>query len=381
MKRIRFLDYAKAIAILFVVSVHVGFYQLNSILLFVMPTFFLVTGYSFDPDKRSIKESIALRFQSIILPFWGFMLLTTLVELVRAPLFGYGTWKVCISSLANTFYGSGIIPVSGDVGAFLRKIMSYKQQTPIGVDVILPSNCHLWFLPAMFIGYVLLVLIVKKAPKKLWLKLLLLAGLLLLASVEVVFPSLCQLPFGIGRGAIAAAFMLVGFWAKEFGLLKKSSPIFHVTSCLLSALLCGVSSRLGSDGSAMVSSYYGPYGILSVLVTFVGGLAAAWLVFELCRGIDALPTGAVGNLLSFMGRHVFTVYLLHMIVKFALDAIYILWVRGENANLLDAYQMGLLPEVSALYMLFEIIFIIAACLLAAALKEHLTKKKKALVSP
>ena len=36
--------------------------------------------------------------------------------------------------------------------------------------------------------------------------------------------------------------------------------------CVVAVAICAVSIYLGSDGSAMVRSYYGPYGALSVLL-------------------------------------------------------------------------------------------------------------------
>ena len=66
-----------------------------------------------------------------------------------------------IPSLLNTVYGSGIVPFIGGVFDKIKVIMSYKAQPQTGVDLILPSNCHLWFLPAMFTGYIIFTFLVK----------------------------------------------------------------------------------------------------------------------------------------------------------------------------------------------------------------------------
>ena len=126
MNRIGFLDYTKAWSIIFVIAIHVGFSQLNYAVLFVMPAFYIITGYGFNPDKRSVGKSISSRFKALMIPFWVFMIFYTLIELIRAPLFGYGGAEVAISSLANTAYGSGIIPLWGGAADYLkeRKIFS-----------------------------------------------------------------------------------------------------------------------------------------------------------------------------------------------------------------------------------------------------------------
>ena len=373
MNRIHFVDYAKALAIFCVVAVHVGFYQINLMLLFVMPMFFVATGYSFNPTKRSLKENILLRFKTIMIPFWIYMGIYTIVELIRAPIFGYGSWKVLFSSLANLVYGSGYIP--GKVGfiSLLKDIMSYKFQPITSVDIILPSNCHLWFLPAMFVGYVLFIVVEKFTREKNLLKIISIIILLLVASLEVEFASICQLPYGIGRGAIGACFMLVGFEIKKNGLLTKNSFLFHLITCIFAVAICAVSIYLGSDGSAMVRSYYGPYGALSVFITFVGGVAGTWITFELCQGIEKLPFTVVKKFLSFAGKNVITIYLLHMAVKFIFDFTYIFVFNKGNEIFLDEYKMGLLPENSFFYMMFEVILIIFVCLIFTKQKERLKR--------
>lgn len=377
MKRFHFLDYAKALVIFLVVSVHVGFYQLNRILLFAMPLFFFATGYSFQPAKRTLKETVSLRFQTVLVPFWIFMGFYALIEAVRAPLFGYGSREVLLPALANLLYGSGIVPIETQATAYLKQIMSYKAQTAIGVDVILPSNCHLWFLPAMFTGYVMFAAIEKRTRNSFWMNALSVAVLLLPAAAEVAFPSVCQLPYGIGRGGIGAAFMLMGFRLKERECSKPCTPRFHVITCLAAALIYAAALSLGSDGSAMVRSYYGPHGALSVAVTFIGGTAGAWLMLELCRGIEKLPLAGIKRFLSFAGQNVIVIYIFHMAVKFLLDAFYLTVLHPGEANLLDEYQMGLRPEISAPYMVLEIVLILAVCLLLAAAKSRIRNRRAA----
>lgn len=153
MTRNNYVDYAKALCIIFVVFIHTGFSVLNNIILFAMPVFFSATGYTFSYKKRSVIQNITQRFKMVMLPYFALMLFYTLIEIARANLFGYGDASVAYPSLANTLYGSGIIPFNGGVFDNLRLLMSYKAQPQTSVDLILPSNCHLWFLPAMFTAY------------------------------------------------------------------------------------------------------------------------------------------------------------------------------------------------------------------------------------
>ena len=367
--RINFLDYAKAISIICVISIHVGFYQINSIVLFAMPLFFMATGYSFNSTKRTIKENIFLRFKTIMLPFFIFMLVYAGIEMIRAYLFGYGDYRVLFSSLTNTVYGSGILPFDTKITTYLREIMSYKAQPLNGVDVILPSNCHLWFLPAMFTAYALFVLLFKPASKNLLAKIACIIVLLAIAALEAIFPFMKQLPFGLGRGAIGAGFMFVGYWLKETKILERESVPLNIGVCLASASVYVLALCLGSDGSAMVRSFYGPYGVLSVLLTFVGGVGGAVLLLQLCRLIEKIPFEKAKKLLAFSGQNVMVLYLVHMAVKFLLDAFYICLINQGNMLLLDEYKMALLPQQAFVFMIIEIIVIIAVCLVIAKLKN------------
>ena len=371
--RVNYLDYAKAIAVFFVIAIHVGFYQLNDIILFAMPLFFIITGYNFTPKKRTLKEDILIRFKSIMVPFWIAMLFYAIIEVIRAYIFGYGTYEIIFSSLAKLIYGSGIIPFQTNVTEYLKGIMSYKTQPVVGVDVILPSNCHLWFLPATFIGFVMFAIIIKGCEKKHWIKGLCIIGLLLLSSLEVIFPCVMQLPFGIGRGAIGATFMIVGYYLKEYKVFENKSVIFNIGICLITSVVFILALCLGSDGSSMVRSVYGPYGLVSVFITFIGGSCGAILFIELCRVVEKIPVDSLKKFLSFSGKNAIVFYIAHMFVKFLLDVFYISILNQGNAGLLDAYKMGLLAENSLLFMLIEVVLIIVICAFIAKLRTLRTQ--------
>lgn len=373
MERSNYIDYAKALCIAFVVFVHTGFSALNNILLFAMPLFFAATGYTFTIGKRSLKQNIILRFKSIMIPYFLLMLFYTLIEMLRANLFGYGDARVAYPSLVNTVYGSGILPLNGGVFDSLKEIMSYKAQPLTGVDLILPANCHLWFLPAMFTAYVIFSSVVKIVRKSHLSKVLVVICLILFASVEVVFPQAYQLPFGLGRGAIGAAFMLFGFWIKDYKLIENKSGGYYILTNIFALVLFIGALCFGSDGSAFVRSIYGPHGALSVFATFIGGVAGIWLILYLCRMIEKLPTEQIKKLLSYTGRNVMTVYAWHMAVKFLLDAVYICIIKASDFSMLDEYKMGLMPQTSMYFMVFEAIAVIAICLLFPKIRQKIKR--------
>jgi fucose 4-O-acetylase-like acetyltransferase len=371
MERKNYIDYAKALCIVLVVFIHTGFSALNNIILFAIPLFFAATGYTFSIGKRSFRQNIILRFRSIMLPYFLLMLFYTLIEMLRANLFGYGDARVACPALVNTVYGSGILPLNGGVFDSLKEIMSYKAQPQMGVDLILPANCHLWFLPAMFTAYLIFSLVVKFVRKNHLSKLLVVICLILFASVEVVFTQACQLPFGLGRGAIGAAFMLFGFWIKEYKLIENKSKIYYILTNIFALVLFIGALYFGSDGSAFVRSIYGPHGALSVFAAFIGGVAGIWLILSLCRMIENFPMKRLKKLLSYTGRNVMTVYAWHMAVKFLFDAVYIYLIKVSDFSMLDEYKMGLMPQTSMYFMAFEAIAVISICLLFPKIRQKI----------
>lgn len=380
MERKNFIDYAKALCIVLVVFIHTGFSVLNNIILFVMPLFFAATGYTFSCGKRSDRQNVVLRFKSIMLPYFLLMLFYTLVEIVRANLFGYGDTSVAYPSLANTVYGSGIIPINEGLFDELKVIMAYKTQPQVGVDLILPSSCHLWFLPAMFTAYVFFVLLVKRVRHNHLLKAIAILGLILFASLEVLIPQLCQLPFGLGRGAIGAAFMLSGFWIKDYKFLEGKSKIYFILTNLLAMILFFGTLHIGSDGSAFVRSVYGPYGVLSVFATFIGGVSGIWLILSLCRLLEKLPFEKMKNLFSYMGQNVMFIYAWHMAVKFLFDTAYICLIKASDFSLLDEYKMGLMPMTSRWFMFCEAIAVIVVCLVFSKAVGKFKKSKQRILA-
>lgn len=376
MKRVDYVDYAKAFCVILVVFIHTGFSVLNNVVLFMIPLFFAATGYTFSCEKRTTWQNIAVRFKSIMIPYFLFMLFYTVIEILRAYLFSYGDASIAFPSLVNSVYGSGVLPFEGGVFDSLKNIMSYKAQPQSGVDLILPSNCHLWFLPAMFTAYAIFVLLVKVVRRNHVLKIVVLCLLIALAALEVVFARLWQLPFGLGRGAIGAAFMLFGFWLKDYKLLHdRSKAYFAVTNCVALLLFVGA-LLLGSNGSLFVRSVYGPYGALSVLITFIGGSAGIWLLLSLCRLLEKLPLSSPKKCLSYIGKNVMTVYVWHMAVKFLLDAVYLCVFKSSDFSLLDEYKMGLMPQSSLWFMLFEAVAVIAICVSFSIIKDKCKNSKK-----
>lgn len=364
--RLDYFDYAKAFAIFSVVLVHIGFPGNSNYQLFIIPLFFMAVGYNtYVPSKRTSKESLVGRFKTVLLPFWGFMLLYLLVELIRAPYIGYGDMRLVIPGLVNVIYGSGNIPNNSGIFDGIRELQYYVDPSSLAANLIMPTNPHLWFLPALFMACVIFYFIMEKAKKSRLSHALMVVILVFLASLEVIIPQIKQLPYGLGRGFIGTAFMLVGFWMRKYEIFDRGKN-FAIPVAGVSFFLAAMSMLLGSNGSSYVNSYYGEYGVFSVFMTFLGGAGAACFVLYLCRLIELLPLPKIKSTLSLIGRNTMSIYCWHMLYKFIFDVLYL--KIFDTPPCPDQFFMSLLPLSAWWYMLLEAVAIIFVCIFMVKLK-------------
>lgn len=321
-KRIEYLDYAKAFAIISVLLNHsaIEFRGMNC---FTMAVFFISSGYTYNSDQDSFGVCLSKKFKRLLIPFFAAMAVSALLEVVRGTFIGYGSIKSAIPVIANMFYGSGLFPNVGSLGRYLIDIPPFTLNTKYMIDIIMPTNCQLWALPVMFSGYMIFYLYRKFLKNRnILTDVAAILVFLLLTSIETI-PGIFQLPFGIGRGFICVAFMIVGYWFKEYKVLEDSNIIRVIAIMLLSTMIAVASILLGSDVTGMVISTYGPYGIWSIAITFLCGVCSAYVVFMICRFIHSLSFAPVNNLFAFIGRNTMEVFLWHFVVFFIFDVVFI----------------------------------------------------------
>lgn len=318
-KRIEYLDYAKAIAIVLVMLDHRDT-DLGVFVCCALPLFFMSSGVTTNVNKYSIKEYLMHITKRLLPPFWIAMLVYIGLELFRGPMVGYGDTSLVIPGLANTIYGSSKFPVIGPFTERLVEIMSFKQQfDPKTVEAILPLTCHLWYLTAFYSGCAVFFCC-KKFNKKNSLVMdgLMIVVLLLLTSIEVL-PHMFQLPYGLGRGFLCAAYMIVGSRIKS--VLEEESITKIALSVIVSAIAVAICFNLGSNCGAMVGSYYGPHGIASVFLTFICGVGASYLAYMFCRLIYTMNIKSLNSILAMIGTNTLSIYLWHMAIYFVGDCI------------------------------------------------------------
>ncbi len=374
MKRIEYLDYAKAFSIFAVLLVHCAI-SFRGITCFGMTVFFIAAGFTYNSDKENFKNFFVKKLKRLMIPFWLLMIVSALLELIRAPFIGYGDAREVIPIIANLFYGSGLFPNCGKLGQLLITSTPFTFNSEYMIDIIMPTNCHLWTLPAMFTGYLIFYSYRKVIKNKNLLSdILAIIVFLLFTSIETI-PGIFQLPFGIGRGFFCAACMIVGYWFKEHQTFEDTNIARIIVIIIAAVAITVISVLLGSDGANMVISDYGPHGILSVALTFLEGVSSSYVVIMICRFIHSLSIKPLNKFLAIVGRNTMDIYIWHFAVFFVFDAIFILTCNPVLSP--SIFMDELFSEGYLFYRIIRIILtLIALCLIGElrAKKNHKSTK-------
>ena len=343
-EKIQFINYAKAISIILVVITHLGYNVPPFFQLFFMPVFFVCSGYVFQLNDQNFGSYVKKKAKRLLFPFWLAMLIYTVVDLFRARYYGFAPAPTVIKyGLTETIYGSGMFPVIGKLGNALAKINPWPELTTPPVDIILPSNCHLWFLPAMFSACCIYYPFAKYKEniKGAW-KFLLILLILAIGGIETI-PGFGQLPYGFGRGCVGAVCILFGNWIREKKILEQENKIRLLLYFSVGLAVSIVTICFGATSASMVISYYGPYPFVSVLLTAIGGCASSLVFLILCRFIEQIPFNRLKELLSAIGNNSMTIYLWQFLIIGIADFIF-LSLTGIDVEPASFYMVVVSPR-------------------------------------
>lgn len=239
--RIQWIDTCKGIAILLVVLGHTMRTDLSLVYIygFHMPLFFFLSGLVCNNKKYTWVTFLKSRFNSLIIPYIAFYLLTWLywlfVERSFRPL-GMSWWQ----------------PLIGMVyGAQWHEYMSV--------------NGILWFLPCLFVTEVLFFAV--KQLSRQWLQVM---SVLVLAGVGMLFKT--NLPWCLNIAMVAVQFFFVGNLLREVLLTTqttKSRTAWMVIGSVILAVSYILLSSLWKNHVNMATNDYGNTLMFEVLA-FIG---------------------------------------------------------------------------------------------------------------
>lgn len=350
--RIDYLDCAKGLSLLLVLTLHVNLTSgiWNS---FFLGMFFLASGMLFKDDGKSYAENVRRYIKKLMLPYWICMLIFSAEEAFRAPLVGYSSWEIVYASLANTVYGSGVLPnFNSEFSEWIQAFVPHNKNS-FSVNIITPSGCHMWFLPAMFAAQIIVLAIMRfrhMIPYYVWI-----VPLVFAVFLEHL-PWVPFLPYCLSRGFLGAAYMLCGICFRQTGILECKNPFVAVPALLICMACVYAADLIGTINYSWILNYYGPYGVTSGIIAFVSGVLGCYAALVLCRMLCLPAFGFIKRILCSLSVHSMVIYIWHLLVFNILAAVYIFLNDGEMTP--DIFMMDLISRGDPLYRI--------GCVLTAA---------------
>ncbi|OUP10066.1 acyltransferase family protein [Collinsella sp. An2] len=281
-QRLQYIDIARGVAMLCIISGHLGITSINSIVYtFHVPLFFLLSGYVFSRKQESWGSYIQKRAKQLLVPYivgcFGIALFTVVWFTVQGNTADIPQRLFHI--LRASLWGAG---------------------TPHTYPVEVVQIGALWFLPAQFVGMIVLRFALSTACP--------LLVVLIGASVAYLSGGYIWLPMSVQPGLVAAAFLYIGYWVKLHKVSWLEHP--HPLGVLASLMVWGVCHSFGYSVNIVSLSFIG--GPLCV----VNALCGSYLVIVFSLGIERTIRGPVARFLSYFGQVTLAVLIFHAIADF-----------------------------------------------------------------
>lgn len=316
-KRVQWIDAVKGVGILLVIAAHISpiggawFWYLTY---GFMPIFFMMAGFTSKPNK-DFYGSIRRKAERLLIPYFVYGLI---IALLSSLIFDSTN---LLQALCGLVYGR----------------YSLYPENPINVVPLLkgcPDICPLWFLPCMFLAYLLLIIYDTWGGKI----------IMFLSSVVISILSIYKLilfPWSLDTCFMAFLFILVGrYFKKHIGMTRKNKDILY--ACLfffVYVLLCKLNPNVNFS-----IGRYGNFVPWSVFLFFALGVAEPLSLSYLFRFFDKTR---ILFLLSYFGRHSLRLMCIHVFLAHLVG----LFVGGHYSGLLISWCLIISVDV-----MFEFVF-------------------------
>lgn len=278
--RLNYLDIAKGIAMIAIIIGHLGIGLVNRIVFtFHIPLFLLVTG-CFTSDKYTLVEFRKKRFRSLMLLYAVTCLVIIIIGTIR------GLWD------------------NGPVEAFLHWLYAsvYGAGNTFEKPFYIPQIGAIWFLPATFIGQLLLRW---SLDQKKEIRIIVLASAFIAGAVTAKY--LFWFPMSIQAGLCCASFMYVGWlFGRNRDAVKKLTEETKIAFIALSVVIW-IWFIVQFKGFYIVRCFFG-----RGIVDIIGSICASGVIILCSRVIDR-KLKVIKKLLLFVGRYSLLILCVHII--------------------------------------------------------------------
>ena len=300
-KRKDYLDIAKGIAMLWIISVHADGAPYTGTVGYVLliPLFFLTAGFLWKDKDQPYWDQLKKRARPLLRPYFGYnAALMVLYILDWVPYFGPQT-RETVKQIGKHIFG--VLYSEGQIW--------FSDQSGTLLNYFTPYNYPLWFLTAMVTAsaaFLLLLWLRRKSGQPL--KVMIVPCLLLTIALNSL-P--LRLPWNANNCFLAAALMAAGWGIRQTDLLERQwqhkwlEPLVYLAAAAM-VLVIGIWNDAMS--TSMLMSAYGPHGFWGVPIYFVGGVLGPCVLLRLCRLIEHLK---ISHIFLVLGQNTIPILALH----------------------------------------------------------------------
>lgn len=305
-KRLDNIDMTKGILMLFVVAFHVVAWSMLGLIVLevlfgaAMCVYFILSGYTFNPYKRSYTANIGLRAKSLGIPFLAYFTGIYLIDSIYMLFMGetslINALKDFPMELANR-----VLIINTD----------YTNMNPFGL-LLYDTTVAMWFLVQLFLSSIIFFAVAKVVKKSL---LYSLAVILLLMTATCLLKQFCPpLVCNLQDSPGIASLMLIGCLFKEKDVFNKHKVkgvklvvlvVFTIVISLVMFFMCGVPNTIGSGKWGNLGSVSVYTGVLLGVIQFI---ALAYL----CEALSKIKF--IRNPLVFIGQNTLDILLVHLVI-------------------------------------------------------------------
>lgn len=299
-KRKDYLDIAKGIAMLWIISVHADGAPYTGTVGYVLliPLFFLTAGFLWKDKDQPYWDQLKKRAKPLLRPYFGYnAALMVLYILDWLPYLGpqtRETVKQIGKHIFGVLYSEGVILMS-DTTPSLHFFTSY--------------NYPLWFLTAMVTASAAFLLLFWLRRRFGWRLSYMILPCLIVTVLLNHLP--LRLPWNANNCFLAAALMAAGYGIRQTDLLERQwqhkwlEPVVYIAAA---AAVLGIGLWNDAMSTSMLMSAYGPHGDWGVLIYFIGGILGPCVLLRLCRLIEHWK---VSHIFLVLGQNTIPILALH----------------------------------------------------------------------
>lgn len=326
-KRLSYLDMAKGIGIILVLYGHLIYTSENVrvwISAFHMPLFFVISGITLSmgtKDEKDVKGRISKKAHTLLIPYMWFSIIYFIVDI-------------------------------GNV--FLNKITMFDFKANIIATLTFAGKSVMWFITALFISQVILILLQSKLPD-----IGVIISVIIIAVISCICASLIRevyagneeslgviamlsLPKSIVRSGTVIPYVAAGYYARKYYdkyRFLADKLYIRIIACIVSFGLCVFISQTNwaVDTNNMILN--------NPCLYYVGGMLGSLSVISFCSLLP--PIG----ILERIGRYSLVTMAIHL-------DMYVLWA-GLQVGLL---VYGICPKSKVLTTVTVIVTLIIGCI-------------------